>query len=395
MMKFLDWLHDLKKGTGMNQALAQRIEAVNQQAIAEGRIVGSVVLVARQGTTIYAGASGYADLERQRPMQRTTQFRLSSVSKPYITLAAMRMLEQQRLSLDDTVSRWLPWFTPALADGRRPAITLRHLLTHTAGLDYRFKQPANGVYRRLGIRDGMENSSLTLEQNLRLLADAPLQAEPGGEFRYSLAIDVLGAVLEQVAAEPLLAVFEQWVGQPLGLNNTGFYAPEANNLATAYYNAEPQPAAMYDGFLLRLPEPFGFDVEFAPSRALDRRAYPSAGAGMVGDADDVLRLVETLREGMDGVLLPATAALMHQPHVGAEAEIQGPGWGFGFGGAVLVDAALAATPQNNGTLQWGGVYGHSWFCDPLAQLSVVALTNTAIEGMSGLYPQQIRDAVYG
>jgi CubicO group peptidase (beta-lactamase class C family) len=105
--------------------------------------------------------------------------------------------------------------------------------------------------------------------------------------------------------------------------------------------------------------------------------------------------VETLCNGSDGVLQPETAALMRQPHVAAQAQTQGPGWGFGFGGAVLVDAALAATPQNNGTMQWGGVYGHSWFYDPIAQLSVVALTNTAIEGMSGLYPMQIRDAVYG
>jgi CubicO group peptidase (beta-lactamase class C family) len=116
---------------------------------------------------------------------------------------------------------------------------------------------------------------------------------------------------------------------------------------------------------------------------------------MVGDADDVLQLVETLRTGKEGILQPTTAALMRQAHVGSHAETQGPGWGFGFGGAVLEDAQLAATPQHNGTLQWGGVYGHSWFYDPQAAISVVALTNTAFEGMSGLYPQQIRDAVYG
>ncbi len=133
----------------MAQALTQRIEAVNQQAIAEGRIVGSVVLVAQQGAVIYAGASGYADREQRQPMQRNSQFRLSSVSKPYTTLAALRLIEQQLLSLDDAVSRWLPWFTPALPDGRRPAIAIRHLLTHTAGLDYRFKQPEGGIYQRL------------------------------------------------------------------------------------------------------------------------------------------------------------------------------------------------------------------------------------------------------
>lgn len=379
----------------VNQSLAERVQAVSQRAIDEGRIVGSVVLVAQRGELVYAGAAGYADRELHRPMRRETQFRLSSVSKPYITLAAMRMIERQKLSLDDAVSHWLPWFTPALADGHRPEIKIRHLLSHTAGLDYRMNQPADGPYHRLDIKDGMELSSLTLEQNLQLLAQAELLAAPGSLFNYSLAIDVLGAVLEQAAGEPLPQLFTEWVAQPLGLGNTGFYAADADNLATAYYNSAARPEPMHDGLLLTLPEGFGFDVEFAPSRAFERQAYPSAGAGMVGDADDVLRLVETLRTGGDGILQPATVALMRQPHVGAEAEVQGPGWGFGFGGAVLADAQLAATPQHNGTLQWGGVYGHSWFYDPQAALSVVALTNTAFEGMCGLYPQQIRDAVYG
>ncbi|MDT3250626.1 serine hydrolase [Serratia sp. root2] len=378
-----------------NQSLAERVQAVSQRAIDEGRIVGSVVLVAQRGELVYAGAAGYADRELQRPMRRETQFRLSSVSKPYITLAAMRMIEQQKLGLDDAVSRWLPWFTPALADGHRPEIKIRHLLSHTAGLDYRLNQPADGPYQRLGIQDGMALSSLTLEQNLQLLAQAELLAVPGSLFNYSLAIDVLGAVLEQAAGEPLPQVFEHWVAQPLGLGNTGFYTTNADNLATAYHDTSARPEPIQEGMRLTLPEGFGFDIELSPSRALDPLAYASGGAGMVGDADDVLRLVETLRIGGKGILQPATVALMRQPHVGAEAEVQGPGWGFGFGGAVLTDAQLAATPQHNGTLQWGGVYGHSWFCDPQAALSVVALTNTAFEGMSGQYPQQIRDAVYG
>ncbi|MNH17350.1 Esterase EstB [compost metagenome] len=256
-------------------------------------------------------------------------------------------------------------------------------------------QPADGPYQRLGVKDGMELSSLTLEQNLQLLAQAELLAEPGSAFNYSLAIDVLGAVLEQAAGEPLPQLFSQWVAQPLGLANTGFYTSDADNLATAYHDIATRPEPIHDGMRLQLPEGFGFDIELSPSRAFDPQAYASGGAGMVGDADDVLRLVEALRAGGEGILQPATVTLMRQPHVGAEAEVQGPGWGFGFGGAVLVDAQLAATPQHSGTLQWGGVYGHSWFYDPQAELSVVALTNTAFEGMCGLYPQQIRDAVYG
>ncbi|MEB7893630.1 beta-lactamase family protein [Serratia ureilytica] len=377
------------------RALTERIAAIDQQAMAEGRIVGSVVLVARRGEICYAGAAGYADREARQPMRRETQFRLSSVSKPYTTLAALRLIERGKLSLDDAVSDWLPWFTPALTDGRRPTIKIRHLLSHTAGLDYRLNQPLAGVYHRLGIQDGVELSTLTLEQNLRLLAQAPLLSEPGARFNYSLAIDVLGAVLERVTGMPLPQLFVEWVARPLGLGNTAFHAIHAANLATPYYNTPQGPRRMPEGVRIALPEGMaGGEVTFSPARALNVGAYPSGGAGMVGDADDVLRLVEALRSGGQGILQPDTVALLRHPHVGAEAQTQGPGWGFGFGGALLVDPDAAQTPQHAGTLTWGGVYGHSWFFDPEAQLSVVVLTNTAFEGMCGRYPQQIRDAVY-
>ncbi|MEB6336073.1 serine hydrolase domain-containing protein [Serratia rhizosphaerae] len=375
-------------------SVIKRLQTVNQRAVAQGSIVGSVVLVAQHGKIIAALASGEADRERRRPMRRNALFRLSSVSKPFITLAALRMAEQGKLTLDDAVSRWLPWFRPALDNGETPVIRLRHLLTHTAGLDYRFKQPADGPYHQRAVMDGLELSTLTLEQNLRRLAEVPLTAEPGSQFSYSLAIDLLGAVLEQAAEMPLPYLFNHWVAQPLGLADSGFVAQDTERLTGAYYNTDAGPAVMQDGQRLSLPPEFGFDVEFSPSRALDATAYPSAGAGMVGSADDVIKLVETLRNGANGLLQPATVALLQRPHVSAAAEVQGPGWGFGFGGALLVDAELASTPQHNGTLQWGGVYGHSWFCDPQAGLSVVALTNTAFEGMCGDYPQEIRDAVY-
>ena len=115
---------------------------------------------------------------------------------------------------------------------------------------------------------------------------------------------------------------------------------------------------------------------------------------MVGDADDVLKLVEVLRSGGQGILQPDTVALLRSPHVGAQAQNARARLGIRFGGALLVDAEAAQTPQQAGTLTWGGVYGHSWFFDPQAQLSVVILTNTAFEGTCGRYPQQIRDAVY-
>ncbi len=115
---------------------------------------------------------------------------------------------------------------------------------------------------------------------------------------------------------------------------------------------------------------------------------------MVGTAGDFLKFLETVRTGGAPVLKPATATLATTGQIGTLDMPANPGWTFGFGGAVLVDPLKAGTPQSVGTWQWGGAYGHSWFVDPKQRLSVVALTNTAIEGMSGAFPTAIRDAVY-
>lgn len=132
---------------------------------------------------------------------------------------------------------------------------------------------------------------------------------------------------------------------------------------------------------------------YSPSRALDPDAYPSRGAGIVGTASDVLRLLECVRTGGGPVLKPATAASMLTNQIGELAGPQ-PGVGFGYGGAVIVDPAAAQSPQSRGTWMWGGVYGHSWFVDPARKLTVVLLTNTALEGMLGKLTVDLRDAVY-
>jgi CubicO group peptidase (beta-lactamase class C family) len=124
-------------------------------------------------------------------------------------------------------------------------------------------------------------------------------------------------------------------------------------------------------------------------------AYASGGGGMAGTALDVLQALETIRAGRPGVLSAQTARRMRQPHVGSQAQTQGPGWGFGYGGAMLVDAAMAGTPQSEGTMQWGGVYGHTWFVDAERELTLVALTNTSLEGLFGRFPTDVRDALYG
>jgi CubicO group peptidase (beta-lactamase class C family) len=178
----------------------------------------------------------------------------------------------------------------------------------------------------------------------------------------------------------------------LGLADAGFVARDPARLTVAYYNAQPAPKPMTDNMDL----PIGpTAIRFAPSRATDPTAFPSGGAGMVGTAGDVLALLETVRQGGGQILKPSTVAEMTKDQVGQQAKTQGPGWGFGYGWAVLDDPAVGKTPQGVGTLAWGGVYGHNWFVDPKARLTVVIMTNTAFEGMNGPFTTQVRDAVYG
>ena len=355
-------------------------------ALQERRIVGTVVLVAHDGRLIYRRAAGLADREAGRPMDEQLVFRLASYTKPIVTAAAMHLVEAGTISLGDPVTRYLPDFRPALADGTRPTITLEHLLTHTSGLGYRFLEAPDGVYAQLGVSDGLDLSNFNLDENLRRLALAPLAFAPGTGWRYSLGLDVIGAVLQQATGETLPKLVERLVTTPLGMADTAFTAAEPDRLVKPYLDGVPEPVAMVDGSVN--------GAIFAPSRALDRSAYPSGGAGMVGTPHDMLRFFEAMRTDGGGILRPDTLQEMMRDRVGPAAQSDGPGWGFGLGWAVLADPKADDSPQAPGTLQWGGAYGHNWFIDPANRLTVVAMTNTALEGMWGRFKRDVRNAVY-
>jgi CubicO group peptidase (beta-lactamase class C family) len=378
--------------TAPDAALTARLDKVVDTAVAEKRLVGTVVLVARDGKVVYHRAAGLADREAGRPMREDAVFRYSSVTKPFVTAAVMKLVEDGKLNLGDPVTRWLPDFRPKLADGTEPVITLRQLLNHTSGLTYGLAETPSHPYHQLGVSDGIDQSGITLDENLRRLGQAPLAFPPGSAWRYSLAIDVLGSVLEKATGKPLPQVVAETVTRPLGLTDAGFVARDPTRLTAAYYNAQPAPKRMTDNLDVSLG---ATAVRFAPSRGTDKTAFPSGGAGMVGTAGDVLSLLEALRKGGAPILKASTVAEMMKDQVGAQAATQGPGWGFGYGWAVLDDPAVAKSPQGAGTVAWGGVYGHNWFVDPKSRLTVVIMTNTAFEGMNGAFTTQVRDAVYG
>lgn len=155
--------------------LASRIDAVLEQTLHDQRLVGAVVLVAHCGKLIHQRAAGLADRGTQLPMREDALFRLSSVSKPIVSVAALALIGQGKLNLDDDITRWLPYFKPTLSDGQPATITVRQLLSHSAGLTYGFlESDQGGPYRDAGVPDGMERSNVTLEENLRRLSHAPL-----------------------------------------------------------------------------------------------------------------------------------------------------------------------------------------------------------------------------
>lgn len=373
--------------------LSERIDATVKAAIADRRIVGSVVIVRRDGATVHEAAYGLMDREAGRAMQTDTIFRLSSLTKPIVATAILAMADRGLLSLDDPVTRYLPDFRPALPDGSVPVITLAHLITHTAGL---------GSLVPLGEDEktdprleaiGFNLAHLPLEDAVMRLTRVPLLFAPGTGWSYSWGIDVLGAVAARITGGTLGNVVETHVTGPLGMNDTRFLATDPARLAAAYGDGPDGPVLMGDPHVV--PNPSGGLTTYYPGRIFDSKVYHSGGGGMAGTPRDFMALLETLRTGGGDILKPETVAEGARNQLPPGVVAQRQGWGFGHFGAVLTDPAAAGSPQAPGTYRWGGIYGHTWFIDPQANLSVVAMTNTGLEGCDGQFPLDVRDAIYG
>ncbi|WP_439817465.1 serine hydrolase domain-containing protein [Zavarzinia sp. CC-PAN008] len=369
------------------------IDAVLDSAIAEKQLVGASILVAQGGKPFFSRAVGLADREAGRPMALDTVFRLASVTKAMVTATALAMAEAGQLGLDDAVTRFLPGFTPRLPDGTAPTITIGQLLTHTSGLGYGFLQPADGPYLVAGISDGLDQPGLGMAEHMARLASVPLFFPPGAGWFYSVGIDVAGAVLERAGDAPLPELVARHVTQKLGMADTGFAIADRSRMAAAYADGAPEPVLMGERHVVPFAELSG--IRFAPERIFDPGSFPSGGGGMAGTAPDFLRFLEAIRTGGAPILKAHSVATMLANQIGPlDVAITGPGWKFTYGFSVLDDPAAAASPQSRGTVAWGGVYGHSYFMDPARDLSVVAFTNTTIEGMAGPFTVRLRDAIY-
>jgi CubicO group peptidase (beta-lactamase class C family) len=376
-----------------DEAMKRRLDGVIDAAISEERIVGTMVIVARDGAVVYRRAAGFADREGQRPVGDETLFRYASMTKPIVSAAALALIEAGKLELDDPVTKWLPAFKPRLDDGRTPTITVRQLLTHTAGLTYNFFEPEDGPYHRANVSNGFDDARISLDENLARISQVPLAYEPGTRWGYSVAIDVLGGVVAKAGGGNLEDVVRRLVTEPLGMEAT-FFVKDRARVATPYADGTPRPVPMADPQAV----PYvGSPMIFSPSRSFDERAFASGGAGMTGNADEYLKFLEVIRMGGAPILKPETAAAMTSNQVGAldVAIMPGGKWGWGFGFAVLESPDPQATPQSAGTYRWGGVYGNHFFVDPAQKLTVIVLTNTALAGMAGAFPDALQEAVYG
>jgi len=367
------------------------LDAVLDQAITDRKIVGGVLIVSLRGERVYERAVGYADREARRNTETDTIFRWASLTKPLVAALTLALTERKVITLEDPVTRFLPEFRPRTADGKTPVITVRHLLTHTAGLNYKLSETdINGPYHRANVSDGMDQPGLSIEENLRRIASVPLLRPPGSGWGYSISTDVLGEYLARAAGTPLPALMRSLVTGPIGASDSDFTVSDRSRLATAYGDGKEEPVRM--GAYHETP--FGEQtLSYAPDRMFNPNSYPSGGGGMSGTAGDFMRFLEAVRSGGAPILSKSSVDQLGTVKAG-DFEVSIPGWKWALGWPVLVDPSKTGTPQTPGSWLWGGVYGNSWFVDPHRELSVVLLTNTAIAGMVGPLPDAVRDTIY-
>lgn len=385
---------------GFDPARLARIDTALQGAVDRGEIAGAVALVLRNGRPVYERAVGWADRAAGRRMTPTTIFRIASQTKALTSVAAMMLVEEGRLGLNDPVERYIPAFartTVAVrADSGRPdagrlvvparrVITVRDLLTHTAGISYGTDSLVAPLYAAKGLgpaagygwylADKREPVCATVER----LASLPFVAQPGERFVYGYSTDVLGCLVERASGEPLDQFFASRITGPLGMRDTHFYLPPADRLrlATVYASAGPPPGGSAIAPVAPAPPGARGQGDYAGGP----RASFSGGAGLLSTARDYARFLEALRRGgafdtspNDARLLaPRTVALMTSNQTGTLFSASGEGFGLGF--ATVERTGANGRPESVGTFGWGGAYGSTYEVDPRQRLVLVFMLN--------------------
>jgi len=349
-----------------------RLDAMLQSYVDQGLIPGAVALVLQDGKPVYQKAVGWADKEAGRRMTMDTIFRIASQTKAITSVAVLSLVEEGKLGLSDPVGRYIPTFAKTTVvsgsttvPARRP-ITIRDLLTHTAGISYGVQPEIASQYAAKGLGPAAGAGWYFADKNegicdaMERLGTLPFVAQPGEAWVYGYNTDVLGCVVERVTGQGLDQVIAARITGPLGMTDTRFFvSPEQRERLAAVY------ASGDNGKSTRAPDgPLGQGAYVdGPRRAL------AGGAGLVSTARDYGRFLEMIRHGgtLDGVriLAPHTVALMHTNQVGTLHSPNGLGFGLGF---ETTDRYGANGMDSVGAFGWAGAYGTIYRIDPDARL---------------------------
>jgi len=395
------------ESVGLSAERLQRLRSAMQQYVDARRVAGVVTYVARNGRVVVNEAFGKADVEASRPMQKDTIFRIASQTKALTSVSIMMLVEEGRVGLADPVSRFIPAFkkttvavppppgavpgSPVSVVPARREITIRDLLTHTAGISYGHG-PAAEQWKAAGIQDWyFADRNEPVSAVVERMASLPMDAQPGERYLYGYNTDILGVVVEKVSGVSLAEFIEKRITGPLGMADTSFYLPPAkrDRLAAVY-------AAKDDGTIERATDPKTGQGQYVDG---PRVAF-AGGAGLLSTARDYGRFLQMLLNGgeVDGVRLlgPKTVQLMTVNQVGAlfaEASPNNAGLGFGLGFEVTEDVGRSGRYGSLGAFGWGGAYYTNYWADPQEKLVAVVFTQLLPAGSIDLHPR-FRALVY-
>lgn len=358
-----------------------RVDSLLQDHVDSRRIAGAVAVVMRDGEIVYERAVGWADREGGRRMMPGHIFRIASQTKAITSVAALMLAEEGELALSDPVSRWLPSFAQTTVAVRTdsgrviiPAqrqITVKDLLTHTAGISYGSEPLVAPLYLAKGLGYGPAYGWYTADRDepicetMDRLGTLPFVRQPGEAWVYGYSTDVLGCVVERASGRSLDQFIRERITGPLGMRDTHFFLPpgDRDRLAAVY---APDSA----GLAVRAPRGPRGQGDYVDG---PRRSF-SGGAGLLSTARDYARFLEMIRRGgeLDGVryLSPESIAAMSSDQVGALYTPDGLGFGLGF---QTVERAGAAGAGSVGAFGWGGAYGSTYKVDPAERMVVVFL----------------------
>lgn len=362
---------------GFSTSRLTRIRPYMQRYIDQGITAGIISLVSRCGEVVHLDVAGQMDIEANKPMQEDAIFRIYSMTKPITSAAVIMLLEEGLIRLFDPISDYLPEFktmrvltrrseTPAeLEDARRP-ITIRDLLTHTAGLSYGFTENdyLDLRYRKEVWKEGEDEPDVTTETMVKRIAQLPLAFQPGTAFNYSMSIDVLGYLVQIVSGKSFDVFLRERIFEPLSMPDTDFWVPpdKVDRFAKVYgpkqVDGKPDFSQIVD------IEPVDKSHYYNPVQ------FHSGGGGLVSTTADYLRFCTMILNGgvLDGVRLLGrkSVELMRMNHLPDGVFLDNnpaSGFGFGLGGSVLLNPAQAQIPGTAGTWGWGGAANTKFWID--------------------------------